>query len=429
MEWESRVCIYMKTPIINLESQRGRVSIISFWLFQVLPGLAGVAALLLLDGVNQSNLYVGAALATLTAISADMVARRNRELADAIKQASDRAQLLAATHEAESKKLTGLEEVCFHAVPVWSKQVEGACSQMECAIMELTERFSGIVGKLDAAVIASQNSAGTGVLGGFTQSETELATVLDTLKLAQQSRQAMLASTQALTSYTGELETMAKEVAEIAEQTNLLALNAAIEAARAGASGLGFAVVADEVRKLSTRSSETGKQMAHKVRIINSAISAAIAESEKSSAKDVAASSSSDKTIQKVLARFSEEASILSSAAEVLRKESSGICGEISEVLVSLQFQDRVNQILSHVKINMEKLHLHLEDRRRMQERPSIDSRTWLDEMEITYATDEQRQIHKEAQPIKTSRLNRDIRPSGSFQSGRALTEQGITFF
>jgi len=37
-------------------------------------------------------------------------------------------------------------------------------------------------------------------------------------------------------------------------------------------------------------------------------------------------------------------------------RKSSGISKEISDVLVSLQFQDRVSQILSHVRKNMDSL-------------------------------------------------------------------------
>ena len=400
----------------------------------IMLGGAGIAALLIINGAGPANQLASGILAVLTMVSAVWMARRNAELMRRIKDATDQVQMISDMHAVESAQLTGVEEVCFYAIPVWSKQIEGSCQQMESAIVDLSSRFAGIVDKLGASVTASQNSAGADMLGGFAQSEKELGIVLDTLKLAQQSRQAMLASTRALTAYTEELEIMAKEVASIADQTNLLALNAAIEAARAGNAGMGFAVVADEVRKLSTRSSETGKKMTQKVGVINSAILTAIAESEKSSLKDAEAVQSSDVTVQKVLARFSGEASVLSASAETLRTESSGICNEISDVLVSLQFQDRVSQILNHVKTNMEKLHLHLESRQKMQDRPSVDSKTWLEEMEITYATEEQRQIHKnqinkEVQQNKTAQPVRERQSGNGFQSARAVTEQGITFF
>ena len=119
--------------------------------------------------------------------------------------------------------------------------------------------------------------------------------------------------------------------------------------------------------------------------------------------------------IRSVIDRFERVTSRLAEASELLQSESSGIGEEVAEVLISLQFQDRVNQILCHAENSMEKLTKHLEDARAEQratgEMQLIDSAAWMKDMEISYATEEQRNNHHGEQQMKSA------------------DEQDITFF
>ncbi|WP_375233914.1 methyl-accepting chemotaxis protein [Pseudomonas syringae group genomosp. 3] len=288
-------------------------------------------------------------------------------------------------------------------MPIWAKQVESSRQQTETAIVELTDRFTGISERLQETVQASQHAAGEldgqnadGALKVLSQSDSELSQVIDSLKATQASRDQTLSQVRNLTAYTGELRTMAADVAAIAAQTNLLALNAAIEAARAGEAGRGFAVVADAVRSLSSKSSETGQQMSAKVDIINNAITQLVQAASSGADQDSQSVSTSEQSIQNVLERFQTITRHLAESADLLKQESYGIRDEMTEVLVSLQFQDRVSQILSHVRDNIDALHAHLLQASESPDQAvAIDARQWLARMESTYATDEQRRTHR----------------------------------
>ena len=295
-----------------------------------------------------------------------------------------------------------LDEVLLGAMPIWAKQVESSRHQTEEAIVSLANRFTGIAARLQETVQASQHAAGEldgqaadGALEVLARSDSELSQVINSLKATQTSRDQTLAQVRSLTAYTGELRTMAADVAAIAAQTNLLALNAAIEAARAGEAGRGFAVVADAVRSLSSKSSETGQQMSAKVDIINNAITQLVQAASSSADQDSHSVAESENSIQVVLARFQNITGRLAESADLLKQESYGIRDEMTEVLVNLQFQDRVSQILSHVRDNMHALHEHLLQASQAPDQPvAVDARQWLARMEATYATDEQRRLH-----------------------------------
>ena len=368
-----------------------------FALIPVVPAVVWI----LVQSTSPANLLACAVLVVvgLGACAWSAASQRNA-LQRAIAQAQADQSSVHAHNGLASR--AQLDEVLLGAMPIWAKQVESSRHQTEEAIVSLVNRFTGIATRLQETVQASQHAAGEldgqaadGALEVLARSDSELSQVINSLKATQTSRDQTLAQVRSLTAYTGELRTMAADVAAIAAQTNLLALNAAIEAARAGEAGRGFAVVADAVRSLSSKSSETGQQMSAKVDIINNAITQLVQAASSSADQDSHSVAESENSIQVVLTRFQTITGRLAESADLLKQESYGIRDEMTEVLVNLQFQDRVSQILSHVRDNMHALHDHLLQASQTPDQPvAIDARQWLARMETTYATDEQRRLH-----------------------------------
>ncbi|MBD0706521.1 chemotaxis protein [Pseudomonas sp. PSB1] len=364
--------------------------------------LIASVVLLVLNGPSTQNLGLCAVLLAIGAGVGVWAARAQHQQIDKAVAAAIAHHALHAADHLNHKASAQLNEVILGAMPIWAKQVESSRQQTETAIVSLTNRFTGISSRLEDTVQASQLAAGElagnssgGAVQVLAQSEGELVQVIDSLKATQASRDETLAQVRNLTAYTGELRTMAADVAAIAAQTNLLALNAAIEAARAGEAGRGFAVVADAVRSLSSKSSETGQQMSAKVDIINSAITQLVQAASSGADQDSQSVSVSEDSIQRVLERFKSVTGRLAESADLLQQESFGIRDELTEVLVNLQFQDRVSQILSHVRDNIEDLHVHMQQASQSPDQAvSIDARQWLARMETTYATEEQRRNH-----------------------------------
>lgn len=222
---------------------------------------------------------------------------------------------------------------------------------------------------------------------------------MTSLRAALEVKRSMIGEIQALSRFTVDLQKMAKDVGDIAGQTNLLALNAAIEAARAGEVGRGFAVVADEVRKLSNMSGETGRKISVTVESVNKAIASTLQISEQYAKQDTEMVNSSEQIIGRVLGQFQSATSSLSDTSDRLREESVKANGEIEDVLVALQFQDRVSQVLTLICNDLEKLKEHIEECKHGVGGSSFDARTWLGELSQTYTMPEQHAVHHGKRP------------------------------
>jgi methyl-accepting chemotaxis protein len=195
---------------------------------------------------------------------------------------------------------------------------------------------------------------------------------------------------------------MAGAVSAIANQTNLVALNAAIEAAWAGESGRGFAVIADEVRKLSHLSGETGKQISVRIEGVTHAIYGAVEIAERYADQDARAMRESEQVIEGVLNVFRGAVEHLTDAATQFQHEGEAVQQTVSGVIVSLQFQDRVSQILRHIMDDMARLQGVLDENRARIERGEpvelLDVGAWLEQLASTYTTLEQVDNHEGTQ-------------------------------
>ncbi|WNO10179.1 methyl-accepting chemotaxis protein [Teredinibacter sp. KSP-S5-2] len=292
-------------------------------------------------------------------------------------------------------------------VPAWEKQVDLANYQSTEAVSELTNKFSVIYDELQVAMNAAKVTSGDdsengGLAEVLRNSEQELRQLIDFLSLSILEQQKLVNEISELSSITDELREMGDEVAGIASQTNLLALNAAIEAARAGEHGRGFAVVADEVRTLSTRSGETGARITKRIEQVNDLLRGALQSADEFAEKGKNTTEQSEQMIESVLLTFKSFSEKLFETTGVLMTESDTVRNEVEQVLVSLQFQDRVRQILEHVSSDMKKLCVVLQQQKDHLEKgidvDPIDIDKWLAEIEESFTTLEQVAVHQDGQ-------------------------------
>ncbi len=366
--------------------------------WQHAPAVAVLGAVMLLaaGGGGGLSIALAAALVVAGGVAGRMsLAACRQGIRHALEQA-DAARRTEAAARAAERRQAGLDALCGSVLPVWARQIEAARRQTEEAITALSGRFAGIAEKLEAAESASHDAAGEtgsgGIMGILDATRSDLDAITQTLRSTQQSKQAMLGEIAGLAKFTEELKKMAADVGSIAGQTNLLALNAAIEAARAGEAGRGFAVVADAVRKLSSESGETGKQISAKVEAVNAAIKATLDAAAQSSRLEEASIGVRDATVARILERFSAETQALAESSGILHRVSAGIRGEVAEVLVSLQFQDRVSQMLMHIQNDLQKLDQKVAGTG--DACAAFDVEAWLNELASSYTMAEQHAVH-----------------------------------
>lgn len=298
-----------------------------------------------------------------------------------------------------------LDEFGDRVLPIWQRQLKTSAEHIEQNISSLTQRFTSLVCEVQEVTQVSHHSIDTEKSVSAGQEQELLAELFERLSHIHAANQDLTERIAHLNEFTTELDNMACDVGKLADQTSLLALNAAIEAARAGEFGRGFSVVADEVRTLSAQSADTGGRIIDKAEEISSVVSQLSDFSEQTSLSVAQAIQAGQTSVEQVIGNLVQRSQLAHQEGRKLLDLTQTIQTEIEQMLVALQFQDRVNQIITQVIGSLEQVQQACErrQRQRLQGEPveSLELNSLLHRIKQSYTMIEQHHNHERREGVQ----------------------------
>ncbi len=303
--------------------------------------------------------------------------------------------------EAERKeyqdRVSFLRTISTDTFPILNNQIDGCIKLSTEKIDHLSKQFGEIVTEINHAMNVKCNGGSLDEENAQHKEQHRLETIKMERKLKQvvSSLKEMLAVKQkslqellSIGSFIKKLETMAKDVGYISNQISLLSLNAAIEASHAGKAGSGFAAVAVEIKTFSKRSREICDGITTAIKKINEGFAGITKTSRLSSDQETRLVNDANVTIHEVIQQHELTTRKLDEASEKFIDISKHIGSEVENAVVCLQFQDRVSQILNHVRQNMNELSSLITSRE------EVDIKQFVENMVAIFATFSERNTH-----------------------------------
>ncbi len=297
-------------------------------------------------------------------------------------------------------------------LPVLVSQLQEVVEQTETAAMDISGNFMNIVERArKQSSKACDINTGDGSETTLELSKKVLSGVIDSLQVSIVIASQSLNGLKKVLEDAGNINKVVDEIEYIAGQTNLLALNAAIEAARAGEHGRGFSIVADEVRKLSDRSNVAADQIRKLIAKVESDTKEMYRVAEESVFKNDSIFSEATSVVDNALKKIDEQIRDVKDKIEDLKLETESLAKDISNIVVSMQFQDITRQRIEHVIEPLLNLKTELEEmalkttnvETKIHEYSQGNGAEWLEKM---YTMESERKVLKKILSGKGKDIN-----------------------
>jgi len=342
------------------------------WIPQLLT-LAGPLLVFATDGPPLPVILAAIGLVAAGIAAGRLVAHRN-------------ATRLAAARQEADGEIARLTQLYARCVPIWVRQLETVRGEANNEVAQLARIFGEITDKLDRAIGPSRlahSAAGSvheDIVDELARNGRELETLVGALRDLQSSQKRIVEEIGAEAVC---LKDNASDIRRIALNVRVVSLNATVEAARAGDAGKPFAVIVADMRELAARTVEASEMFSRHAERLYGMVDAAFQEQAQTDSRIVSIAGAE---VQKVVASSEAAMQRLNHAIAAMEEERRDVREDISQVLVSLQFQDRVSQILSHVTRNLEEMQGYIGN----DPQEAVDERQWLERMARDYSTHEE---------------------------------------
>ncbi|MCA1325311.1 chemotaxis protein [Herbaspirillum sp. alder98] len=266
----------------------------------------------------------------------------------------------------------GLAALLHQVLPVWRGHVELARTQTQSAIDTLTTRFAGINERLGRSRQLSQDARSAELQQLLQGAGEQLGVLAKALESVLASRQSLQGKLEGLAAANDEIRQLALQNEQLAGQTGVSDLLSSQQS----------------WQELAERAAANSRQIVLRTKAARQQIQAAVMAAADLPDGADGIVEHSHAAIDRVLAGFGQAATTLANTVDQMAAENRAVDQEVSDILVNLQFQDRISQILAQLQGDI----VRLQDSAPAAALPSPQQ--WLAELEKTYTTPEQRQVH-----------------------------------
>lgn len=277
----------------------------------------------------------------------------------------------------------GKEESAAHAeielltlgrtISILERQITEVNQDIESSIVGISQGFQGMAKQAQAAINTAGATAGDRPANKIDEMQTVVKKLVNYMG---ESCESLNTASQKLIDVEKRLdvvESVLYNIEKIASQSRLVALNGEIEARRLGTSGKAFAVVAAETKLLSQHATETSRSIRELLSELTTMVTSTTGELNSRSKSDAMRLSQAKQEAESLLSFIHSDHVRMTQSLVETEKIGRELQGNITNAVMSLQFQDRVSQRIHHVADSLKVVRSRAEE---------TASPSWTDEAE-----------------------------------------------